>query len=824
MGTKARLPVPVGVRGSAFLMALGVISVLILIVIGFSKTNVARRFSTRLMSNEKKAEALAEAALDLALRKVKDGMNNDGDNMFYPYFRTPLEMARNDMGSADYGKTDVPILLGSLASHVLDASNGFLPAGLEPLESLINELGGGTHVPVLKVEVGFLQAGAFSARIQNYQVSAVSIPHAKAIGEGNGFLDDISQGVTSVGTADDWIAEQQMTFGLPTLTNNDQHDVRIDGFGGYFIEAWVKLKKTPPLMLDVQIYIRIGLDTPLGFVPFMPTIDHTFPVDFEELFERYINFDPYDLTLRSVLKIMMNNSSPNLSVGMSANQLEAAIGARYGDVATILGVAIPGGSAPFGSKPKVVEKGGTLRLKAEVEYLPNGPGGPRIRRVLLADRDFKVSDCQPPAPEYTFFAANSEIINEEGSMGLPVTINLSKSSSYTPPAMATFTLHHIPEKDYGKLDGMSGVAATDRLLVPGMVRINSNADIKIHTFLGTRAYPETTEYNFLCPSTKITPPFKLVPMFQWHDRGTPLGKDRIVHFPVVSSQGVSPQPQPKVGLKALKELLSFCDALEAPTLLFGLGHFEYPLGLRAEGRLIAQYAQLIGTVEPIGQILPDFEISEFNLVYTNEETPYGLYGYPPTKDAGNWDPNLYSNMPAYLYSTLQYAKKASEFYEDEAAFKAVYGGATWDIKGVIYVKGDLNINSEVTLKGKGLIVVKGSIILDAKVLRDAASKTVVGLIARNGSIDIRNGCTEVHAPLYSNAEVTSEGGHNVVIHGNLVVNKFVRNLANGIEVEYVADVCRITPMVVQRDVGKYEPARYYVSLGKNWQRFEYAKN
>ena len=52
-------------RGSAYLFVIGVISVLIIIVVFFFKSTSSRRFSTRMMSDEKRAEAVAESAVDL---------------------------------------------------------------------------------------------------------------------------------------------------------------------------------------------------------------------------------------------------------------------------------------------------------------------------------------------------------------------------------------------------------------------------------------------------------------------------------------------------------------------------------------------------------------------------------------------------------------------------------------------------------------------------------------------------------------------------------------------------------------------------------------
>ena len=93
--------------GSAFLVAIGALSVLTIMILFFSNTRTARRWSTRMMSNESKAEAMAEAAVQVGLRMVGDQMNEAGEE-WYNNLRMPGSLQNGGSTLAGDG-SDLPI-------------------------------------------------------------------------------------------------------------------------------------------------------------------------------------------------------------------------------------------------------------------------------------------------------------------------------------------------------------------------------------------------------------------------------------------------------------------------------------------------------------------------------------------------------------------------------------------------------------------------------------------------------------------------------------------------------------------------------------------
>ena len=71
-------------RGSAYLIAIGVLAVLGIVGVMVSKTTTAGRFNTILTSNEKRAEECAESTTNLMFKVVKDNMNDY--NFFWKFF------------------------------------------------------------------------------------------------------------------------------------------------------------------------------------------------------------------------------------------------------------------------------------------------------------------------------------------------------------------------------------------------------------------------------------------------------------------------------------------------------------------------------------------------------------------------------------------------------------------------------------------------------------------------------------------------------------------------------------------------------------------
>ncbi|NLI75385.1 MAG: hypothetical protein GX442_02940 [Candidatus Riflebacteria bacterium] len=816
-------------KGSAYLIVIGVISVILVIVLGFFRGNIARHFTTRIMSNEKRAEALAESVAELVLRRIKDTMNDPSEANFYPLFRYPLvfDGASNFKSGDASGKANVPLDIDPYSTPLtFDLVANPTTEGLEAAQSLITEMGGTSHVTKLNVDVEVIQAEAFSSKKDDYQVAAVSVKHAPAQGDSAKMLDKLTPTAPSYGALSQLVGVIDFQFYLPNTTLNplnvttqDQHEIDVDaGIFSGLVDATVYLTK----LSATKVRARIRVECP-GH-----DIDESKEIDFEEVFKKYVDIGARPLALSSILDMIMG--STDLSRDWGATVFNSAANNGYSAIPGAIKGKINGGS-PF-SPPQVVEKGLMLRVTVEVEYKPQGAGGKTILRTLIADREFKVSDIQPVGPEYTFFVANSDLVNEDFSMGLgtPIKWYEAPPNESTPAiGIATISIHHIPQKKYDTLDGLSGGSsgADSTCQVPGMLRVNANGKMTINTFLGTKDEPTLTEYNALAGNKFVAKPFQLVPMFQWKDK-SPVHE---VDFPVVKHLNRVWSPYNPYGVETLKNLLDFCDALTAPTLLFGDGHFEYPLGLKGEAYLDMRHANVKVRVDPRGQDSSPKDITRTYIDYKNLEKPYGLPGLPSYDGSCRWDPVDYTFMPANLYSTLQYAKKADHFYEDEGQFWADaerFSGGVYDCTGVTYVKGNLNIGnapgSEFKVKGKGLLVVKGNITATKDVKRQGApGETVFGLIARQGALNVTGACHRIEAACYSNSSVYTAAGHGLVIDGNLVTNDFQRSFCHSLEVFYNGPACRISPLSVIRDVGKYEPKRYHVSVGKKWSRFEFLK-
>ncbi len=807
-------------KGSAYLIVIGVISVIVVIVLAFFRGNISRHFATRIMSNEKRAEALAESTAELFLRRIKDTMNDPTDLNCYPMFRLPCTFnGASDFTSVDGGRANVPLNLDLYATPLsIDlVANPTFP-GMEAIQGMVAEMGGTTHVTKLTIDCQVIQAEAFSAKKAGYQVAAVSTPHAPAKAPAAQLLDKLT-GLQSAGALDGLIGKIDFDFYLPNTTLNplnityqDQHAIKVDaGIFSGLVDAKVYLTKVSATKVNVRIKVKCpGKD-----------IDETKEIDFEEIFKKYIDIGNRPLKLSSILEMIMGPGIPT-SMLWQALVFHQAANAGFNTVPYKDKVA----ADPF-SPPQVVEKGGVLRLTVQVEYKPQGEKGKTIQRTLIADREFKVSDCQPVAPEYSFFVVNSDLVNEGFSLGLGGEV---KWYEVPPPVgVATIAIHHLPGKSYANLDGFTGGsgAADSTCKLPGMLRINSNTKMKINTFLGTKDEPTLTEYNAMAGNGAIAKPFQIIPIFQWKDRNP----THQVDFPVVRHTDKFFSPYNPRGIEGLKNILSFCDALSAPSLLYGDGHFEYPLGIKAEANMDMRYGNLRVKVDPRGQAGNPKDITEVFIIYKNLTKPYGLPGYPSYDTPSDWRSDSYKFMPANLYSTLQYAKKADNFYENQSQFWADatrFPGGVYDCTGVTYIKGDLDIGncpgSEFKVKGKGLLVVKGNINIPKNIKRQGTlGETVFGLIARQGAMNVTGGCHLIEAACYSNASFFTSAGHGLVIDGNLVVNQFKRSDCQSLQVNYNGPACRISPLSVIRDVGKFDPKRYHVSVGKKWSRFEYLK-
>lgn len=811
-------------KGSAYLFVIGVISVLVVIVLFFFRSTTARRFSTRMMSDEKKAEAVAEASIDLVMGFVKEKMNDKTDLNFYNFFRLPCNLTTSSLGTAD-GK-NIPLNLNSYSSPIEMLGNE--PA-LSPIKYLIDELGGEEFVK-LKVTCNVVYAEAFAARKSGYQVVGVSKKSVPAVGVSAKFLDSVANlSGPGDGSLSSYNSDWKVDFKLPNQTYVMSHSLKLK------LKSWqkklVKVKRneiritrqTPydtALMVLGEIWVRVTVAGATVFKLYPSDANGSMTIDVMKYIKDFVNLDPkYTLLTMEALRDQAMDGDHN-AAGMQwqASGLTNAISNDYGNLAPAIKSKINADS--YGANPQVVEKTGVLQISAEVIYFPNGADGKAINKTLVAQRPFKVSDMQPPAPEYSFFIANSNLLFEGGGDN-PGGVSLGSAINWSPIySVASVCIHNLPGGEYDQITAFNG-GSGPRVQVPGMVRINSRQEMAVNTYIGTTEEPELTEFNALV-NKKSTANYNVLPTFRWND--SPAGQRfHEVEFPVIRETIYIDDYTPP-GFKNLMNVISLCTALEGPTQFFGKCFLEYPLGMRLEAPMKQRYANLVLSVRPIGGEDDPFDFSEVHIKYTNKEKKYGLDGMPGYSTLSDWSPDRHECMPANLYSLMQYAKKATHFYRSEGEFWADakrFPGGVYDCTGVTYIVGELTINKPLKVKGDGILVVKSNIDINQNVLRDGDSS--FSLIARAGSITMGGSCTKVEASCYSNYAPVVDSTNKIEVHGNLICNEFDRGSVDHLEVFFDSANCRISPLSVMRDVGKFEPKRYIVSVADNWASYKFVK-
>ena len=164
-------------RGSAYLIAITIVSVLVIMAMVFGTSKTARRWATRLQSDEGKAEALANSAVELALREGKDKMNQEGDPKWYVKFRQPAKVKTGLLLPDSLGTSsgeDAELDLSNQSVWNAEAFDRATSDVIKQLDSAIAGLGGDDHVKLdLKAKVVY--AGAITAKKSDYPVVGVSV-------------------------------------------------------------------------------------------------------------------------------------------------------------------------------------------------------------------------------------------------------------------------------------------------------------------------------------------------------------------------------------------------------------------------------------------------------------------------------------------------------------------------------------------------------------------------------------------------------------------------------------------------------------------------
>ncbi|GAB4269830.1 MAG: hypothetical protein Kow0029_06110 [Candidatus Rifleibacteriota bacterium] len=803
-------------RGSAYVLVLGAVAVLCIMVLAMINTNTNRSFSTRMLSNEKKAEAVVESAADILMAFVKKKANEPGSD-FYHFFRMPAPVKTGKLYGSS-GKNNKLIL--DNFPEITGLNKDYI--ALKPISSMIDSLGGEVN---LEIDCRISSAEAFCDN-KTYEVVGISKKANTAKGSSAKFLDSIGGGLDTDGSLksalwapSDWAAE----FNLPSLSNTDSKtfSITVTGIPDIgSIDATVRIDLTKVGRTLVKYSISCLSPTS------MPDA-YTGEFDIEPAIKEYLSKDLEEVSIPGIRRMAMPDSDGAVeAISYSASKLYNKIQDEYNDVVSKLGSSRVKTDS-FDSNTSVVEKGGIFEIDARIEYKPHGDKGEVIKRHLKAHMPFKVTDIQPIAPEYAFFVANANSIGEGTVSGLGGSVKLNSNSG-------RFIVHNVPEGNYKNITGFN--VGGDDLQIPGMIRVNSNSTMDIKTFVGTLDEPDLTEFNVMT-APKVNPKFENIPVFQWH--GQTVTRKHQIDFPVLFDPPPNMMPIIPLGIHGVKEFFSQggIGIVETPSLLYGKCHMEYPLGIKPEGPLNMEYANAEITVKPYAEVEVDVDVgltgvdvevknvtdlTKIYVKYQNKnDIPYGMVSYPAYSSAGDWSPNDSKNLPANCYSLMQHAKKSTYFYDSGSDFlndaDRKLPDGSYDINGVTYIKGALNINSDFKATGKGLIVAKTDIVLGGNVTK--SDDSVLGLIARGGAIYFN--CSEVHAACYSNKAPMCAGA--VKIYGNLVANQFDRTKIVEMEIFYDAKACRASPLSIMRDVGKFAPERYFVSMSENWSGFAYEK-
>lgn len=296
------------------------------------------------------------------------------------------------------------------------------------------------------------------------------------------------------------------------------------------------------------------------------------------------------------------------------------------------------------------------------------------------------------------------------------------------------------------------------------------------------------------------------------------------------------------------------------TYFFGDLHIEAPLSLRIEGNIWKRFSRvrlpMIRIFIPLNWLFgcPNVDITLPPLpMQENIVEPYGFCAYPPIPKSNGeadeqamakaWDPNDHANLPANIYTPVQYLKKASYYYATSADFNndienrstemdvpGVGKKKVFNCDGVTFVEctdgQGLFFRDDLWVCGRGIIVAAGNIHLKSirRVDPPDGPPTILSIIARNGAI-INKGNNVVEACLYGDRGLMNPIYGKLKIYGNLVVNQFNRKDCQGtVEIFYESNRTHSSVLSYFSDFAKFDPTRYHVSFSKRWRQYEIAKN
>lgn len=845
--------------GSAYLMALGVLAVLVLVGIAISRITMSGRWSTVFSSHEKHAEECAESAANLTFKIVKDNMNDYSafwelfskpDKLlrsWFMYFRLPAPVAAAyvDPVSFENAKANGIDVQLDLFNNVLfkplyedgivyvyDTVSEDPEAPLAPLKGMFDARGGRVRVVcTARIKKAF----AILADNPDFMVGGVEVPLRKV----TGFLGSIYDKI-KIGAAD-------VVSGInkdPTGENSGE-----GGFQMPNIDVIKFLPDTPllkaPDISGITIIVQ-GVPVPVGIILQKPV---------DAIFNKISS--QFGLTPQKIAKKIFGDKLQfHIDFKAINERIESAIQNCIPEFLRAFA-----GNVTF---DVTVEKQGFFEVVAEVEYYPHYPEETVIKKKLVMHREFRVADIQPIASDYTFFIANSKLLYEKSLENFDSwqgddQINWDEGGG-------TLVIHNMPSFT-SLFDTVKNIFSFNikdlarKLQLPGLVRVNGTKEMLIKLTLFDK-------WPFGSDALEVFKRMEIVALLTPHksDSGYPKtacsgdhpsehADDKHNVIPNLKSVRYNfwdkgkPFDWPYFGGGKPGDIGNYWLPIPprfASNLLFGHLFMEFPFSMRVEGYLKKVYSHIslllvkiyIPPIPIIGFAGLDIPIPWFWVKAKKE--PYGYCMFPPYKSDDEakaaWNPNDKGNLPANTYSPTQYLKKASYFYPTSRDFNRdienrvidYKGKRTFICDGVTFINDSLWLEDDLHVMGRGIIVAAANVHLKGNITKEEfdanGNATVFSIVARNGWIANHYGNREIHACLFGDKGISNPIGATMKVYGNLVLNRFDRKELKGdLHVYYQSNHCRSSLLSMIRPVAKWDPTRYYVTFSAQTAYFKFEK-
>ncbi|NLM16689.1 MAG: hypothetical protein GX221_03100 [Candidatus Riflebacteria bacterium] len=544
-------------------------------------------------------------------------------------------------------------------------------------------------------------------------------------------------------------------------------------------------------------------------------------------------------------------------------------------------------------QPYYLEKGAIYQIKTTVTY--KKADGKEITKILTSEIPVKVSDVQPVAPEYTFFIGNSELIAKKAdtfiadpskNFGNPVDLSgLSYKPEHKTWPFGYFIVRNLPAETPEHDISPVYKYHSDEGKIPGMVRVNSNyvsggEPSTLRSFLGSFSQVKHSELPFMLTrafqADETAPAFNLRPSFFYlgGTQKTNVAAGNYLRKHEIDLPVFFEQPDWSAVPTKLTDFIGFLEKatlnlIDYPTLLSGMAHMEFPLGVELEGPVATQYGKArvgIGSyfnlVKSINDLLVAVDIKYRNYYnYSDKNTRQASKTWNQPKELGRevttamdplssisiWNVNDFQMMPANLYSLEQYKKKATRFYPNPKVFmedfdRAVEKGGLQESDGTKLLNGVFYIDNSgaeplelpsFKYKGNALIVARANIHIKGDITKADSSPAAedknssLGIIARVGSISFVKSASAstvkqfVEAACFSNQ--APYGLNMLVINGNLVCNDFQRNKMWATDVFYNPDTTSVSPLASYRTSGKFDGKRYHAEFANTWSSYKFSR-